>query len=41
LQPAPLRGEQWLREIKFNGWRVQLHKDGGSTAACDKNGHDH
>jgi bifunctional non-homologous end joining protein LigD len=40
VQPAaptwrstPPRGEQWLHEIKFDGWRIQLHKHGGSAAA--------
>jgi bifunctional non-homologous end joining protein LigD len=30
-----------LHEIKFDGWRIQLHKHGGSAAAFTKNGHDH
>jgi bifunctional non-homologous end joining protein LigD len=34
-------GEQWLHEIKFDGWRIQLHKYGRSAAAFTKNGHDH
>jgi bifunctional non-homologous end joining protein LigD len=41
LRHAPPRGEQWLHEIKFDGWRIQLHKHGGSAAAFTKNGHDH
>jgi bifunctional non-homologous end joining protein LigD len=32
---------QWLHEVKFDSWRIQLHKHGGSTAAFTKNGHDH
>jgi ATP-dependent DNA ligase len=32
---------RWLREVKFDGWRIQLHKHGGSAAAFTKNGHDH
>jgi bifunctional non-homologous end joining protein LigD len=35
------RGEQWLHEVKFDGWRIQLHKHGDSAAAFTKNGHDH
>jgi ATP-dependent DNA ligase len=27
--------------VKFDGWRIQLHKHGGSPAAFTKNGHDH
>src|SRR5215471_11679068 len=41
LQPAPPRGEQWLHEVKFDGWRIQLHKRGDSATAFTKNGHDH
>jgi ATP-dependent DNA ligase len=32
--------QQWLHEIKFNGWRIQLQKHGGSAPAFTKNGHD-
>src|SRR5262245_62595319 len=41
LRSAPPRGEQWLHEIKFDGWRIQLHKDGDSATVFTKNGHDH
>jgi bifunctional non-homologous end joining protein LigD len=41
LRSAPPRGDQWLHEIKFDGWRIQLHKHGRSAAAFTKNGHDH
>jgi bifunctional non-homologous end joining protein LigD len=30
-----------LREVKFDGWRIQLHKHGGSAAAFTKNGRAH
>jgi bifunctional non-homologous end joining protein LigD len=40
LRSAPPRGE-WLHEVKFDGWRIQLHKHGGSAAAFTENGHDH
>jgi hypothetical protein len=30
-----------LHEIKFDGWRIQLHKHGGSAALFTKNGHNH
>jgi bifunctional non-homologous end joining protein LigD len=41
LRSAPPCGEQCLHEIKFDGWRIQLHKHGRSAAAFTKNGHDH
>jgi bifunctional non-homologous end joining protein LigD len=41
LRSAPPHGEQWLHEVKFDGWRIQLHKHGRSAAAFTKNGHDH
>jgi bifunctional non-homologous end joining protein LigD len=37
---APPRGEQWMHEIKFDGWRIQLRKHGGVAALYTKNGHD-
>jgi bifunctional non-homologous end joining protein LigD len=40
LRSAPPRGEQWLHEVKFDGWRIQLHKHGSSATAFTKNGHD-
>jgi bifunctional non-homologous end joining protein LigD len=30
-----------LHEVKFDGWRIQLHKHGASAAAFTRNGHDH
>jgi bifunctional non-homologous end joining protein LigD len=41
LRSAPPSGEQWLHEVKFDGWRILLHKHGRSAAAFTKNGHDH
>jgi ATP-dependent DNA ligase len=41
LRSAPPCGEQWLHEVEFDGWRIQLHKHGTSAAAFTKNGHDH
>ena len=41
LRSTPPRGEQWLHEVKFDGWRIQLHKHDCSAAAFTKNGHDH
>ena len=36
---APL-GEQWIHEIKYDGYRVQLHVNGGKKRAFTRNGHD-
>jgi bifunctional non-homologous end joining protein LigD len=41
LRSAPPRGEHWVHEVKFDGWRIQLHKDGSTAAAFTKNGYDH
>jgi bifunctional non-homologous end joining protein LigD len=41
LRSAPPRGEQWIHEVKFDGWSIHLHKHSGSAAAFTKNGHDH
>jgi ATP-dependent DNA ligase len=41
LQPAPPHCEQWVHKVKFDGWRIQLHKHGGSAAAFTRNSHDH
>jgi bifunctional non-homologous end joining protein LigD len=40
LRSPPPRGDQWLHEIKFDDWRIQLHKHGASAALYTKNGHD-
>jgi hypothetical protein len=39
LCAAP-RSEQWLHEVKFDGWRIQLPKHESSAAVFTKNGHD-
>jgi ATP-dependent DNA ligase len=31
LRPSPPTGDGWLFELKFDGWRVQLHKAGVSS----------
>jgi hypothetical protein len=41
LRARPPTGEAWLHEIKFDGWRIQLHKRGGDVALYTKNGHDY
>jgi ATP-dependent DNA ligase len=33
-------GEGWLYELKFDGYRVQLHKAGLSSSTYGKNGGD-
>src|SRR5436190_1155297 len=40
LRPRPPAGEQWLREIKFDGYRTQMHLQDGRPAAFTRNGHD-
>ena len=40
LKTAPPRGDGWLHEVKFDGWRVQLHKDGGVITIYSRNGKD-
>ena len=40
LRLVPPAGEQWLHEVKFDGWRIQLHKDSRHVAVYTKNGHD-
>jgi bifunctional non-homologous end joining protein LigD len=40
LRASPPIGEGWLYELKFDGYRVQLHKDGLSSAIFGRNGRD-
>jgi bifunctional non-homologous end joining protein LigD len=40
LRDRPPSGAGWLHEVKFDGYRVQLHKDGGDIAIYSKNGAD-
>ena len=40
LRASPPSGEGWLYELKFDGYRVQLHKAGLSSAIFGKNGGD-
>ena len=43
--PVPRRepptGLQWLHEVKFDGWRAQLHKSGNEVAIFTRKGHDY
>ena len=40
LRASPPIGEGWLYEVKFDGYRVQLHKAGASSRIYGKNGGD-
>ncbi|WP_296200202.1 hypothetical protein [uncultured Hyphomicrobium sp.] len=37
---APPSGESWIHEVKFDGWRAQLHKEGADTRIFSRNGKD-
>jgi bifunctional non-homologous end joining protein LigD len=41
LRARSRTGDAWLHEIKFDGWRIQLHKRGSDVALYTKNGHDY
>src|SRR3954468_20479613 len=32
-------GAQWIHEVKYDGYRIQLHIDGDSRKAFTRNGH--
>jgi bifunctional non-homologous end joining protein LigD len=40
LQAAPPTGEDWLYEVKLDGYRIQLHKSGLAVTIYSKNGAD-
>jgi ATP-dependent DNA ligase len=40
LRSFPPTGEGWQYELKFGGWRGQLHKAGQTAAIYGKNGGD-
>jgi hypothetical protein len=40
LRSSPPAGEAWQYELKFDGYSVQLHKGGASTAIYSRNGGD-
>jgi bifunctional non-homologous end joining protein LigD len=40
LRSAPPRGADWMHEVKFDGWRVQLHKFGREVKLYTKGGYD-
>src|SRR5690348_9947295 len=33
-------GDQWIHEIKYDGYRVQIHLDRGKVRVFTRNGHD-
>jgi bifunctional non-homologous end joining protein LigD len=39
-QSLPPSGKGWVHEVKFDGYRLQLHKDGDRAAIWSKNGKD-
>src|SRR5262249_27236779 len=41
LGSRPPPGAQWLHEVKFDGWRVQLHKRDDAITIFTKNGLDY
>jgi bifunctional non-homologous end joining protein LigD len=36
----PPVGNDWLHEVKFDGWRIQLHKNGRGAVIYTRNGND-
>ena len=41
LAKIPPAGPDWLHEVKFDGWRMQLHVEQGEAALYSKNGTDY
>jgi bifunctional non-homologous end joining protein LigD len=40
LRAAPPTGDNWLYEVKLDGYRIQLHKSGLAVTIYSKNGAD-
>lgn len=40
LQARPPEGENWLHEVKFDGYRLQAHVSGGAVKLLTRSGHD-
>lgn len=40
LKDSAPSGAQWIHEIKYDGYRVQVHADRGATKIFTRNGHD-
>ena len=41
LAKVPPAGPDWIHEVKFDGWRMQLHVDGKQAMLYSKNGTDY
>jgi bifunctional non-homologous end joining protein LigD len=41
LAKTPPAGEDWIHEVKFDGWRMQAHVEGDEVALFSKNGTDY
>jgi bifunctional non-homologous end joining protein LigD len=41
LKREPPKGDQWLHEVKFDGFRAQLHKAGDEVAIFTRRGNDY
>ena len=41
LKAAPPSGDGWLHEVKFDGWRAQLHKLGDEVVIFTRTGVDY
>jgi bifunctional non-homologous end joining protein LigD len=41
LKRQPPIGPQWIHEVKFDGWRAQLHKAGDEVAIFTRKGQDY
>jgi bifunctional non-homologous end joining protein LigD len=41
LKRQPPTGPQWLHEVKFDGWRAQLHKAGEDVTIFTRRGNDY
>jgi len=40
LRSSPPEGLDWVHEVKFDGWRAQLHKDDNAGKIFSRNGND-
>lgn len=40
LVAEPMEGPKWIHEVKFDGYRVQVHRRGGRTQIHSSNGTD-
>lgn len=40
LRRTPPTGPDWVYEVKWDGWRVQIHKDNGTVRLFPRPGND-